>query len=159
VIEIRVGVLTCSDSRAQGRAEDTAGLALVERCEQRGWNVVAYHVCPSEMECISASIIEMTDVDDAHVVFTCGGTGLHPSDIVPEATTLVCERLVPGITEHIRVECVAPYPKTMFSRAVAGLREGSLVINFAGGDDAIKTSFALIADELEYAVSIASDRS
>gem|GEM_PF-3893572 len=151
--EVRVGVLTCSNTRAQGLAQDTAGLALVEFCEQRGWNVVAYHVCPTEIECLSASLIEMTDVDSAQIVLTCGGIGLDAMDVVPEATELVCERLVPGIVEHIRARCMEQDTKAMFSRGVAGLREGSLIVNLDAGADAAGYTLGLLAEDLESAVS------
>ncbi len=153
--ELRIGVVTCSDTRAAGKAEDTAGLALVDLCTSRGWNVVAYHVCPDEIECISASLLEMVDMDRAQVVLTCGGTGFGPRDVTPEATMAVCERVAPGVAEHIRAESMKVTPRAMLSRGAAAMREGSLIVNLPGSEKAARESFGFIAEQLEHAAEMA----
>ena len=163
--DLRIGILTCSNSRAAGEAEDVAGREIIERCEARGWLVVAYHVCPFEFECISSSLIEMSDVDDADVIVTLGGTGLGPGDITPEVTERVSERLVPGIAERIRaVAATVPgalvpgEPRSaedcsMFSRATAGIRGNTLILNLPGGTEPTARCFDVVADHLERASS------
>ncbi len=146
---LRIGVLTCSDTRSA--AEDTAGRALVESSEARGWVVVDYRVCPDDHEAIAQALIKMADVDHADVVFTCGGTGLGPRDVTPEATLSVAPRLVPGIAEHIRAESLRVTKRAMLSRAVAVQRGSTLIINMPGSLKAATESFSFVADQLEHA--------
>lgn len=152
--ELRIGVLTSSDTRSKGEAEDTAGRALMALAEERGWLVVAYHVCPDDRECIGASLMEIADVDEADIVFTCGGTGLGPRDVTPEATRDVAERPVPGIAEYIRASSMQITKRAMLSRAVAAVRGRTLIVNLPGSEKAARESFAFIADELEHAVEM-----
>lgn len=149
--DLRLGILTCSDSRAEGIKEDDAGRWVVDVCEERGWLVVAYHVCPDDFECITTSVIEMADVDEVDVVLTLGGTGIGPRDTTPEATERVCERMVPGLAEEIRSGIASASPQLMFSRATAGIRGNTLVVNLPGGEEPTAKAFGLIADQLEYA--------
>lgn len=149
--DLRLGILTCSDSRAAGEHEDLAGRWVLDACEERGWLVVAYHVCPDEFECITTSIIEMVDVDETDVVLTLGGTGLGPRDVTPEATERICERMVPGLAEEIRRGTTSTDPHLMFSRATAGIRGETLVINLPGGERPTADAFTLLAGQLEYA--------
>ena len=148
---LRIGVITSSDSRAAGEAEDTSGKALVDLAKERGWLVVDYHVCPDDVECLAASILEMADVDEADIVLTTGGTGLSPRDVTPEATLAVCDRLVPGIAEAIRAASMAVTKRAMLSRGIAAMRGRTLVINLPGSEKAVRETFAVIADQLEHA--------
>lgn len=151
---LRVGVLTCSDSRAAGSEDDTSGRALIELVEGRGWEVAAYHVCADDQECIMGSLMEMADVDEADVVLTTGGTGLGPRDVTPEATLAVCEREVAGIAEAIRAESMRVTPRAMLSRGVAALRDKTLIINLPGSEKAVRETFAAVAGQLEHAVEM-----
>ncbi|MDO8914888.1 MAG: MogA/MoaB family molybdenum cofactor biosynthesis protein [Coriobacteriia bacterium] len=152
--EIRIGVITSSDSCHSGSREDVSGKVIAELCEARGWVVVAYHVCPDDQECLSVSLQEMADSDRADVVLTTGGTGLGPRDVTPEATAAVCDRLAPGIAEHLRAESAKVTPRAMLSRGVAGIRGTTLIINFPGSEKAVRESFAFVADQLEHAVEM-----
>ncbi|MDP2401658.1 MAG: molybdopterin-binding protein, partial [Actinomycetota bacterium] len=134
-------------------APDTAGRALMDEIDARGWIVIAYHVCPDEIECIATSIIEIAEAEDADIIFTLGGTSVGPRDVTPDATELVCERMVPGIAEVIRSCCSVTDTSFSLSRAVAGLRGSTLVINLPGGDEPSMKGFMTIADHLEAAVS------
>lgn len=151
--ELRIGIITCSDSRALAGAEDTAGRALMDACESRGWVIIAYHVCPNEAECISTSIIELADAEEADVVLTIGGTSLGPHDVTPDATASLCERFVPGIAEAIRSRCVLHDPSFVLSRGVVGVRGSTLIVNLPGGDGPALEGFAAAADHLETAVA------
>ena len=152
--ELKIGVLTCSDSRSRGEAEDTAGAALVALAQERGWGVVAYHVSPDDRERISAFLMEMADVDRADVVLTCGGTGLSPRDVAPEATMAVAERAVPGIAEYIRSESFKVTARAMLSRGTAAQRGTTLIVNFPGSEKAARESFGFVAPQLEHAVEM-----
>lgn len=149
--QLRIGILTCSDTRSE--AEDTAGAALREACEARGWTVAAYQLCTDDAEAISSTIMRMAD-DGADVVFTCGGTGLGPRDVTPEATIAVCDREVPGIAEAIRAGSLAITGRAMLSRGVSWARGRTLVINLPGSRKAATESFGFVADQLEHAVEM-----
>lgn len=150
--ELRIGVLTCSDSRSAGSAEDTSGRALVELAQARGWCVAAYHVVPDDRETIANTIAEMADSDEVDILLTTGGTGLGPRDVCPEATLSRADREVPGIAEALRAESMRLTKRAMLSRGVAAMRGRTLIINFPGSEKAARESFEIVADQLEHAV-------
>jgi molybdopterin adenylyltransferase len=152
--ELRIGVITSSDSCHEGSREDTAGKAIAAMCEERGWVVVDYHVCPDDQEALGVSLVEMADSDRADMIFTTGGTGLGPRDVTPEATIAVSERMVPGIAEHLRSESAKVTGRAMLSRGVAAMRGRTLIVNFPGSEKAVRESFAFVADQLEHAVQM-----
>lgn len=152
--ELRIGILTCSDSRSRGEAEDTAGRALIDLSEEQGWLVAAYHVCPDDRECIAASLMDMCDVEDADIVFTCGGTGLGPRDVTPEATGDIAERPVPGIAEYLRSQSLLVTKRAMLSRGTAAQRGTTVIINLPGSEKAARESFGFVAPQLEHAVEM-----
>lgn len=152
--DTRVAVLSCSDaltSDVDGAKirEDESGMALIKACEARGWVVVAYHVCPKDGECIAVSLNEMCDVEEADLVFTVGGTGLARSDVMPDITEMVAERLVPGLAEAIRQRATVLDSAEMLSRATAGTRGHSLIINLPESRVAALAVFDHVADLLE----------
>ena len=149
--ELRIGVLTCSDPKAAG-AEDSDGLLLIKACEEKGWYVIDYHVCPDDAEAIACSLLELCDAEQADVIFTLGGTGLRPHEITPDATERVSERLVPGIAEAIRDCCGDAKHEHVLSRATAGIRGQTLIINLPGGAERAMEAFGAVADHLPVAV-------
>lgn len=149
---LRIAILTCSDTRSE--AEDTAGAALRALIEARGWEFVAYAICPDEEACISETLIEMADVKQVDVVLTCGGTGFGPRDITPEVTERVAGRRAPGIAEYIRAESLRITPRAMLSRGTAGVRGTTLIVNLPGSEKAARESFGFVADQLEHAVEM-----
>jgi molybdopterin adenylyltransferase len=153
--ELRIGVLTCSDTRKE--AQDTAGRALLQLIDERGWRAIAYRICPDDAETLEAAIISMCDVG-ADVVLTCGGTGLGPRDVTPEVTLAVCERQTLGIAEHIRAESLKVTGRAMLSRATAGVRGTTLVVNLPGSEKAARECFGFVADEFEHAVDMMSGK-
>jgi len=154
--ELRVAVVTCSDSRSRGDAQDTAGKALIELSEELGWLVVSYNLCPDDQECIEATLMQLADVESVDVVLTTGGTGLGPRDVTPEATRAVALRDVPGIAEYIRSESCKITPRAALSRAVAAQREQTLIVNLPGSEKAAREAFAIISGQLEHAVDMMS---
>ena len=149
--DLRIAVLTCSDTRSE--AEDTAGRALSQLIAERGWTFSGYLVCPDDAPTIEAAIIEMA-ADGADVILTCGGTGLSPRDVTPEATLAACDREVPGIAEHIRAESLKVTGRAMLSRGVAAMRGQTLVVNLPGSEKAARECFGFIADQFEHAVEM-----
>lgn len=151
---LKIGVLTSSDTRAAGGAEDTSGKALIALSEARGWTVAAYRVVPDELDEIAVALVEMADGDGCDVIFTTGGTGLSPRDVVPEVTLQVCDREVPGIGQVIRGESLKITNRAMISRGTAGQRGKTLIINLPGSEKAVRESFGFVADVLEHAVEM-----
>jgi molybdenum cofactor synthesis domain-containing protein len=149
--ELRIGILTCSDTRKE--AQDTAGRALTALIADRGWTVEAYEVCPDDCGTIEAAIVAMAE-DGVDVVLTCGGTGLGPRDVTPEATLAVCDRQVPGIAEHMRAESLKVTGRAMLSRATAAARGTTLVVNLPGSEKAARECFGFVADQFEHAVEM-----
>ncbi len=151
---LRIGVLTSSDTRAAGKAEDTSGKAIIGICKARGWIVSAYHVVPDDQEAIARAIIEMCDVDEVDVLLSTGGTGLGPRDICPETTLAHADREVPGIAEAIRAESMRVTSRAMLSRGVAAQRGRTLIINLPGSEKAVRESLGFVIDQLEHAVEM-----
>jgi len=146
---LRIGVLTCSDTRTE--ESDTSGAALRALSEARGWEIVAYAIVPDEVGAIAGELERMADDVHADVVLTTGGTGLSPRDVCPEATLAVADREVPGIAEAIRATSLAITKRAMLSRGASAQRGGTLIINFPGSEKGARESFAIVADQLEHA--------
>lgn len=147
---LKFGILTVSDRCSRGEAEDKSGPAIREIVSPLG-EVTAYRVVPDEKEQIGAALTEFADVLGCDFVFTTGGTGFAPRDVTPEATKAVIEKEVPGIPEAIRAESLKITPKAMLSRAVAGIRGKTLIVNLPGSPKAVRESLAVVLPVLEHA--------
>ena len=147
---LKFGILTVSDRCSRGEAEDRSGPAIEEIVSPLG-EVTAYRVVPDEKEEIGAALIEFADVLGCDFVFTTGGTGFAPRDVTPEATKAVIEKDVPGIPEAIRAESLKITPKAMLSRAVAGIRGKTLIVNLPGSPKAVRESLGVALPVLEHA--------
>ena len=153
---MRLSVLTVSDRCSRGEAEDRSGpliSALVPGAE-----TVCYRCVPDERPLIEAALIEMCDVLGSDVVFTTGGTGLAPRDVTPEATKAVIEKEVPGIPEAVRAASLQITPMAMLSRAEAGVRGRTLIVNLPGSPKAVRESLAVVLPVLEHALETLSGR-
>jgi len=153
-VTVRVAIITCSDTRSQ--TDDTAGAALRELCEARGWEVVAYQVCPDTLEVIRDAIVRCADEFTADIVLTCGGTGLGPRDVTPEATREACDRDAPGFAEAIRAKGAQVTGRAILSRGVSCVRGAALVVNLPGSHKGAVESFDFVADQFEHAVEMLS---
>lgn len=152
--ELRIGVLTSSDTRSAGQAEDTSGAALIALSEARGWQVAAYRLVPDDRETIAAALVEMADEERCDVILTTGGTGLGPRDVLPEVTLEISDREVPGIGQHVRAESLKITDRAMLSRGTAGQRGRTLIVNLPGSEKAVRESFGFIAGVLEHAAEM-----
>ena len=148
-MELKISVVTCSDTR--DLAHDEAGAALEELIEAQGWTVASHTVAHDDVDEIGAAIVAAADECQANAVITCGGTGLSMRDVTPEATRAVCDRDVPGIAEAIRAYSMTKTRRAMLSRAVCMQRGYTLVINFPGSTKAARESWEAIVDQLEHA--------
>ena len=151
---MRVSVVTISDSVSSGKSENRSGPAVITRCKDLVWQVVSSHVLPDDRATIETLLKKTADASDADVILTTGGTGVGPRDVTPEATTAVVERLIPGFGEHMRSEGAKKTPRAILSRAVAGIRATTIIINLPGSPRGAVESLDAIAEFLPHAVSI-----
>lgn len=149
---MRVAILTVSDSVFRGERADLSGPALRERCAKLGWQVVPSEVVPDESSTIQAFLIACADSQQADIILTTGGTGLGPRDVTPEATTAVCSRLVPGFGEIMRSAGRGDNLYAALSRAVAGVRAQTIIVNLPGSPKGAVESLDAVAGLLPHAV-------
>lgn len=128
----KAAVLVVSTKGAAGQREDTAGPALVGRLAGAGYECPGAGMVTDDRGQIAAALVRLVDEEGFDLVLTCGGTGLSPSDVTPEATLDIAQRAVPGLAEAMRAASRAITPRADLSRAVAVQRGGSLVINLPG---------------------------
>lgn len=151
---MRIAIITVSDKGARGERVDTAGPAIKEVMEGHGAVTVSYEIVPDERDLIEKRLREIADGCTADILFTTGGTGFSPRDVTPEATLAVIERVAPGIPEAMRAASLAITPHAMLSRAAAGIRRQTLIINMPGSEKAVRESLAVIVPALPHAVEI-----
>jgi molybdopterin adenylyltransferase len=150
---VKGAVLTVSDGVSEGTREDKSGDVLAELLEGEGYDVLR-KVVPDEADAISGALMELSDEADARVVLTTGGTGVGPRDVTPEATRRVLDRWALGIAEAIRADAVAKTPHGMLSRAIAGIRGRTLIVNLPGSPGGCRDGFAVLRPALGHAVEL-----
>jgi len=148
-----VGILTVSDKGAKGEREDRSGPAIREIVEAAGGQVVRALIVPDEQTDIRAALIAWSD-EGLDLVLTTGGTGFSPRDWTPEATRSVIEREAPGLAEAMRRGGAEKTPTAILSRAAAGLRKMTLIVNLPGSERAVRESLATILPVLPHAIGV-----
>jgi molybdopterin adenylyltransferase len=151
---VRVAILTVSTSRAASGGPDESGERLEQFAREIGGEIAAREIVSDERALIEQRLRSFSDVEGCELVLTTGGTGVAPRDHTPEATRAVIEREVPGIAEAMREASRAHTKHWMLSRGVAGIRGGTLIVNFPGNPRAIAQSAAAIADALPHALAL-----
>jgi molybdenum cofactor synthesis domain-containing protein len=149
---IRLALLTISDKGYQGEREDLSGKAIEEIIEPGPFKLIHYQILPDEKDLISSTLKNLTDEEKVDLILTTGGTGLSPRDVTPEATRVVVDKEVPGIAEAMRLESLKKTPHGMLSRAVAGIRKKTLIINLPGSPKAVRETLAAILPALPHAI-------
>ncbi len=145
----KVAIVTVSDKGSKGQREDMSGKIIKEMLTN--WaEVVYYSIVPDEKDLIKKELITQSDKVD--LILTNGGTGLHPRDVTPDATLEVIDREIPGIAEAMRIEGLKKTKHAMLSRAVAGIRGKTLIINLPGSPKAVKESLEVILEALPHAI-------
>lgn len=150
-------ILTISDRSAAGEREDLSGPALVRAVEDAGWRVMQTAVVPDEFQQIVDQLTGWADAGECSLILTTGGTGFSPRDITPEATAAVIEREAPGLAESMRAGSLQITPHAMLSRAAAGIRGKTLIINLPGSPKGALENFRIVAPVLPHAVQLLED--
>jgi molybdopterin adenylyltransferase len=151
---MRVAVLTVSDSVSRGEREDLSGPAVIAFCRGQKWEVVTGLRVADDPADIREQLRALADKSRVDLILTTGGTGLGPRDNTPEATQAVVERIVPGIAEEMRRKGSAKVPTALLSRAIAGTRHRSLIINLPGSPTGAVESLESIAQLLPHALDV-----
>jgi molybdenum cofactor synthesis domain-containing protein len=154
----RVAVVTASDKGARGERTDESSIVIKEMLAGIDFNVVAYRIIPDDLDIISQTLKDLADHEGMDIVLTTGGTGFSPRDNTPEATLAVVERTVPGIPEAMRLESLKKTSRAMLSRAVAGIRNKTLIINMPGSPKAVRECLEVIMPVLPHAMEILTGR-
>lgn len=150
----KVGILTASDKGSIGEREDKSGVLLHELVKQIDGEVIAYHVIPDDQKTIEEYLIKLSDIVKCDLIFTTGGTGFAARDVTPEATKSVIHKEVPGLPEKMRATTLANTKFAILSRAMAGIRGASLIINLPGSSKGVEECFQSIEDVLPHALQI-----
>jgi molybdopterin adenylyltransferase len=154
---IRARVITCSDASSRGEREDRSGPAVRAILEKNDYAVDAVMVVPDEIEMIANAITDATD-DGIRLVVTTGGTGVAPRDVTPEATMRVCDRIVPGFGELMRMRSLEKTPMASLSRAQAATRGSALVVNLPGSETGACENLTAVLHLLPHALELLTGR-
>ena len=137
---MKAAIMTASDSGYAGQREDKSGPLIKQILEENGYQVVHEILLPDDRTRLSQEMARIADNEVAELLLTTGGTGFSPRDCTPEATMDITERIVPGIPEAMRAYSLTITPRAMLSRATAGIRKSTLIINLPGSPKAVKES-------------------
>jgi len=149
---VRTAIITLSDKGAKGEREDESGNIIREMIAAIGARVDHYEVLPDERPRIAAALAKLADAGSIDLVLTTGGTGVAPRDVTPEATRDVIDRELPGMAEAMRAESLKKTPHAMISRAVAGIRGRTLIVNLPGSPRAVRENLAVVLPALVHAI-------
>lgn len=151
--ETRAGVLTISDKGAKGLREDESGEIILQMLEEFGLTVVKREIIPDDREQIADTLILWVDKDGLALIITSGGTGLSPTDVTPQAMEQVIDYQVPGMAEAMRAASLKKTPHAMISRAMAGVRNSSLIINLPGSPRGAEENLSVVLPALDHGLS------
>jgi molybdopterin adenylyltransferase len=147
-------VVVASDRCSRGETDDTAGEILMTMLEGSGFHALEKVVVPDDREAIKGALVRLCDERGVDVVLTCGGTGMTPRDVTPEATREMIDREVPGFSEAIRMVPFAKVPRAILSRGLSGLRGRTLIINLPGSEKGARESLEVVLPALGHAVEM-----
>ncbi len=151
-MSIRTAIITLSDKGSAGEREDESGQIIRKLITDIGASAVHYEILPDEKNRISETLKRLSDSGNIDLILTTGGTGVAPRDVTPEATLTVIDRELPGMAEAMRAESLKKTPHAMISRAVAGIRKNTLIVNLPGSPKAVRENLAVILPALPHAI-------
>lgn len=147
-------VITVSDRSYAGERPDASGPCVAELLRQVGYDVGETRIVPDEQAQIESCLTELADVLNVALVVTTGGTGFSPRDVTPEATLSVCERRADGIPEAMRAASMTVTPRAMLSRAAAGIRGQTLIVNLPGSPKAAHENLTAVLPTLQHGLEM-----
>jgi molybdenum cofactor synthesis domain-containing protein len=151
---LTAAVLTVSDSSARGQRADASGPAVADVLTRKNFQVVITEIVPDDRIQIEDALMRLAD--KARLVVSTGGTGIAERDVTPEATRSVCERLVEGIAERMRLEGLKKTPFAALSRGICGVRGHSLILNVPGSPKGAVESLEAVIEVLPHALQLLS---
>lgn len=154
----QAAVLTVSDRSFRGERPDEGGPLVAGLLEGAGFSVVKTAVVPDEQGQIEDALREISDSGMVQLLVTTGGTGFSPRDVTPEATLAVCQRMAPGIPEAMRYASMRVTSRAMLSRAQAGIRGGTLIVNLPGSPKAARENLEAVLPALSHGLEMLSGR-
>jgi molybdopterin adenylyltransferase len=157
-LNIRTAILTVSDRSFRGERVDRSGPALKQAVEKYGWKLTLTAIVPDEQEMISRTLTDWCSSGEIDLILTTGGTGFSPRDVTPEATQAVIQRNTPGFCEVMRAESLKVTPHALLSRATAGIRNRTLIVNLPGSPKAAVENLAFIAAAIPHAVELLQEK-
>ena len=149
-----VGIITASDSGSRGERIDVSSEVIREIVAKHNYKVIDYRMIPDDLDILKKTMIDMTDNLGIDLIFTTGGTGFSKRDNTPEATLAIIHKLVPGIPEAMRYLSLQITPKAMLTRATAGIRNNSLIINLPGSPKAVRECLEYVIGPLNHGLEI-----
>ena len=150
----RVAVITASDAGFKGEREDLSGKKIIEICETFGYINVSYQILSDDQESLEVAMTELADENIADLILTTGGTGFSDRDCTPEATKKIIQRETPGIPEAMRNFSMQFTKRAMLSRAAAGIRNNTLIVNLPGSPKAVTECLEYIITEIDHGLEI-----
>jgi molybdopterin adenylyltransferase len=156
-MSLRIGILTISDRSARGEREDASGPALEAVVKTQGWLIARREVLPDEQHIIEDRLVTWADSGDIDIILTTGGTGFSPRDVTPEATRAVVKRPAPGLAEAMRMASLQVTSHAMLSRAYAGIRGRTLIVNLPGSPKGAVENLRVILPVLRHAVDLLTE--
>jgi molybdenum cofactor synthesis domain-containing protein len=150
----RVWIITASDKASRGEREDKSGEVIAEIAGESGYAIAGRTLLPDDRDGLEKEMRRICDGGLADLILTTGGTGFSPRDEMPEATIAVADRQAPGIPEAIRQYSLSITKRSMLSRAAAGIRGKTLIINLPGSPRAVRENLEYIIEELRHGLDI-----
>src|SRR5882757_869269 len=153
---VRIGIINISDRASKGIYEDLPGKAIVATLNEylvTSWEK-EYAVVPDEQDQIEQTLIDMADRKKCCLIVTSGGTGPAKRDVTPEATEAVCDKMMPGFGELMRLESLKFVPTAILSRQTAGIRNKTLIVNLPGKPAAIRQCLDAVFPSIPYCLDL-----
>jgi molybdopterin adenylyltransferase len=150
----KLGIITCSDKGFKGIRVDESGKFIKENLEAKGYTLCTHDILPDELDTIKSRLIELSDREQYDLIITTGGTGITKRDVTPDATRLVIDKEIPGISEVMRIKAFDHTPFSVLSRAIVGYRKNTLIVNLPGSLKAVTECLNIISPVLDHAIKL-----